>query len=263
MNHSKQSVAVAQRVCGEILTNARQLTRAHRLHSNELGNAIIRSEIVDGLDYLSYLGTMYAYFRGGMSYKLMSSGYMGNTAIVKTSLVRTDDPTYDSNSTFHVTTPFQAPVHEVMVPYYAQTRKVVCYEDLDLTASLKRLPALKVETGPEYTYDLYKGAKDDFSFGCLIGPNRFMYTYTRSFNWTSATLPEHYRTAIENSWRNTYTSHVICYAPTQAQDMAMCHKWIDKYLTGNQGKPLPPFQEWRDGFDPWYLGQATCPPTNP
>jgi hypothetical protein len=189
VNSNTTNIDVAKRVCGEQLTNARQLTRAHRLSGYVLAET--RTEIPSQIavapgvvtDYLTAFAQMYVYFKGGLSYKFINVAGDSYSGFVNTSLIRTypgdDKLPFDhigqANSTFHYTDTNINPIHEVMVPYYSKTSKALVSEKLENFSD--RIPSLLVTvTKPNTDMRLMRAGKDDFSFGCLVGVKPFRMT---------------------------------------------------------------------------------------
>lgn len=189
INSDTTNIDVAKRVCGEQLTNARQLTRAHRQSGYFLDE--VRTEIPSQIamstevvtDYLTALAQMYVYYRGGISYKLINTGGAFYSGFVNTSLIRTypgdDKLPFDyigqSNSTFHYTNTDINPIHEVMVPFYSKTSKVLVSESLENFSN--RIPSLLITVEkPDSQMRIVRAGKDDFSFGCLVGVKPFRMT---------------------------------------------------------------------------------------
>jgi len=191
VNSDTTNVNVAKRVCGEQLTNARQLTRAHRQYGplvqterTEISSQVfMTSDTIS--DYLTAFAQMYVYYKGGLSYKLVKTigDYKG---FVNTSLIRTYpgdsllpiDQIGQANSTFHYTDTSINPVHEVMVPFYSKTSKVLVNEILENYSD--RIPSLLITIQnagtPESRLTLMRAGKDDFTFGCLVGVKPYSMT---------------------------------------------------------------------------------------
>nr|QPZ88395.1 structural polyprotein [Soybean thrips picorna-like virus 11] len=255
----KQNIEVAQRVCGELLTNARLLTRAHRLLKPAVGKTTLLSEIRSDNDYLGYLGSMFAYFRGGLSYKLVAKT---PEAFKMTTALNRSLPTdpFPSNSTFHVTDAAQNFVHEVMLPYYAKTRKLVNNQNLSPLESRSRLAAVDVTTEGDAAYDIYRAGKDDFSMGCLIGPARYTYVYDTAnpgLPWTLATLPttpDDYQKNTIELWKQYWTQLVSPPNPAMAANVVAMTLEVNAFLLETYGVPggiLHPYLEYMDLWFKW------------
>lgn len=226
------TVEVAQRVCGEMAISLRPLTRAHRYYgtlrlsppqlsearlfpltsvvANGFYQGVEGNDIGECVDYLSRISDLYAYFKGGLSYKIFQ-GYTQSsttqefpnailprfTAEVKSVLTRRlmDGNHFDDNyiapdrAAFHITRTDLTNVHEVMVPFYSGTRKQPCNVPPTVNHNLVMpgvaLPeevvvAAYIDGGVfnEQTvmaaYSVYRAGKDDFTFGCLIGPPKIV-----------------------------------------------------------------------------------------
>lgn len=257
----KQNIEVAQRVCGELLTNARLLTRAHRKVKPAVGSTTILSEIKGESDYLGYLGSMFAYFRGGLSYKIVSTGEMKG-AMVTTQLNRSlpTDP-FQPQSSFHITCAPLNFVHEVMVPFYSKTRKLVNNQDMALTESRSRMAALDIIAEGDPTYDIYRAGKDDFSMGCLIGPARYTYVYQNAnpgMPWTYATLPTEgdydYQEGVAGFWKAYWLDVIKPPNPTMADNTAAMISEANAFLLNTYGVPggtLNPFHDFMGLWSEW------------
>lgn len=239
-NTSKSLIDVAQRVCGEMLKNLRPITRAHRFYgsipppisespdpgpsyaalTSFVGNGFALGTQVtslgDQVDYVSRLSDLYAYFKGGLSYKIEARNIIsvdkgakpenpvvGGMPMVTMSTHLTREPLkgqgflntslIPARAAFHVTRSDLAPFHECMIPFYSNTRKQVCNKPPTIQANVV-FPGLAVSQFSESSFTtikelklgearmvtgqatmglaFYRAAKDDFSFGCLIGnPN--------------------------------------------------------------------------------------------
>jgi hypothetical protein len=238
-NTPKSLIDVAQRVCGEMLKNLRPITRAHRLYGDVpppirqsddpiayaaltsfVGNGFALGTVVtsqgEQVDYISRLSDLYAYFKGGLSYKIQAStvvstenttnpeqNALGGIPSVTMATHLTREPLkgdgFRNNSfrparaAFHISRSDLTPFHECMVPFYSNTRTQVCNMPLSEHSNLI-FPGIavsqhsysaftnlqKFDTGvtrivtspATMGLDVYRAAKDDFSFGCLIGsPN--------------------------------------------------------------------------------------------
>lgn len=189
INSNTTNIDVAKRVCGEQLTNARQLTRAHRQSGYTVD--AVRNEIPSQIavapgvvtDYLTAFAQMFVYFKGGLSYKLVNVIGSQYSGFVNTSLIRTfpgddllpQDLIGQANSTFHYTDTDINPIHEVMVPYYSKTSKVLVSENLENFSD--RIPSLLITVSkPDIDMRVMRAGKDDFSFGCLVGVKPFRMT---------------------------------------------------------------------------------------
>jgi len=186
VNDKSLNVAVAQRVGGESVENLRPLTRAHRYTSTVETSDVILSHMsmIEG-DYLSYLSSMYAYWRGGISYKFV---FDGTADKIYTPFVSTIERLFSSfgpeetnsvNAVSHITFPAVTPIHEVQMPFLSATKRLLCNvnDGGSELYSTGFMPSLRI-TGPRAK--IYRGAKDDFSFGTLIGPTLLFYSLAPS-----------------------------------------------------------------------------------
>jgi hypothetical protein len=184
-NSGSTSLGVAQRVGGEILENLRPLTRAHReLAQSATSNSIFVSHILsDQMDYLSYLSSMYSYWRGGISYKF---SYEGGSADALTPMVTQLErafhefgvsPTFSQLGANHLTYPTVTPIHEVQLPFFSATKRLLCNSNDGESEfyATNYMPSIRY-IGPPAR--VYRAGKDDFSFGNLIGPTSLFLDIT-------------------------------------------------------------------------------------
>jgi hypothetical protein len=184
------------------MPNLRALTRAHRFYggvdakqayvpvTSFVGNGFAVGTNISNqglqFDYISRLSDMYAYFKGGLSYKILMEQPADNgvlfpgeiyTAITRRSVSGdhfNTNPLFGRGA-FHITRSDVTPVHEVMVSFYSNTRKQVCNMALQSWCNSKfpgvAMTGYQKINGKQVpaSYDIYRAAKDDFSFGCLIG----------------------------------------------------------------------------------------------
>jgi len=179
-------------VAGEMCTNLREATRAYRIHKtgikkiDQTTKQNICPNVIDWRTggYLTVCSYIYYFFRGGIGFKILDKAGTG----LKTYLSILDSETNvedDSNCPFHYTPP-NNPLHEVSVPFYSQTRRQVCSKvilkangeelfesHLDPELPYVRVKSLQDVEIADNTADLYVGAKDDLTFGFMIGPPVF------------------------------------------------------------------------------------------
>jgi hypothetical protein len=181
LNTKERNLDVLQRVCGEMLENLRPLCHAHRYNTPVVATDTILSHIVyNSLDYLSYFSSMYAYWRGGLSYKIIPRPDASTSDnIMTTRIERTSNNSRDQGiSQFgsqHVTFVNINPVHEIAVPFYSPTKRILCnVSDADHESRVSNyMPSVRYFGTNAY---VYRAGKDDFSFGTLIGPLDLIYT---------------------------------------------------------------------------------------
>lgn len=186
-NTPEHNQEVLQRVCGEQLLNIRPLTRAHRFAGtmSTADDRIIRSNIsVNDRDYLGFFSGMYVYFRGGISYKFVFNDEPDKRFSIRmethVSRVFAPNGTDRVSSTLpvrHVTFSDISPIHEVQVPFYAATRRLLCNfnDEGDPLIASNFMPSVYY-SGP--ISQKYRAGKDDFSFGCLVGPTNLIRFWT-------------------------------------------------------------------------------------
>jgi len=182
MNSPKSLLDATSTVGGEMVTNLRQATRAHRFIQqsnsttfpvfNELGNQGVS-------DYLSLCANIFTFYRGGLSYKIVPSTASDVRSVVKSSLARLTDagvPTQGATtyaSPTHLTFTDLNPFHEIQVPFYSASRRALCNQQmltLAPSAQTKIQPCVWVENASGVTLDVWRAGKDDLTFGFLIGP---------------------------------------------------------------------------------------------
>jgi len=128
---------------------------------------------------------MYAYWRGGISYKFV---FDGTADKIYTPFVSTIERLFSSfgpeetnsvNAVSHITFPAVTPIHEVQMPFLSATKRLLCNvnDGGSELYSTGFMPSLRI-TGPRAK--IYRGAKDDFSFGTLIGPTLLFYSLASS-----------------------------------------------------------------------------------
>jgi hypothetical protein len=152
----------------------RQATRAHRAFDRQItDNYLLDTNLVGGLGgYIGFCANMYAFYRGGLSYKLIpqSTDEVVRRRFVTTRLcqVYTNERVTDGpeHHTFTDVTPF----HEVQTPFYVTSRRGLCNNSfqLPLDATDTSLGVL-VRTDVPGGLKAYIGAKDDLTFGFLFG----------------------------------------------------------------------------------------------
>jgi hypothetical protein len=187
-NNIQDNLQATKTVAGEMCTNLREATRAYRIHKTGIQKIDtdlpynVCPNVIDFRSggYLTVCSYIYYFFRGGMGYKIVDKAGTG----LKTYLSILDAVTLLEDSTncpFHYTPP-NNPIHEVAVPFYSQTRRQVCSKlildivgkeyfnsNLDPELPYVRVKTLKGEEIADNSADLFVGAKDDLTFGFLIG----------------------------------------------------------------------------------------------
>lgn len=168
-------------VAGENCVNLRQATRAFRRHVDGLSVTTqgLTGLIPNVLDwrsggYLAVCSYIFYFFRGGLSTKIVDLTGKG----LRTWLGNRRDDIYIEgfgNAPFHFTPP-NNPIHEVTVPFYSTTRRQVCSKLIDSEQPTidPDMPIVAVQTlqGDEVSKTdviVFCGAKDDMTFGFLIG----------------------------------------------------------------------------------------------
>lgn len=172
-------------VGGEMAINMRQMTRAHRKFPNQVGNEyLINGNAIGGYDgYIGKMANIFAFYRGGLSFKLRPSlgTEITNDKFITTVLARTrgNAPIFGSNVE-HTTYPIINPFHEVQLPFYNNTRRGICNyapSNSGADSSTTIHPGVYIQTNVAQL-DMYVGGKDDLTFGYLIGCPIYSTTVT-------------------------------------------------------------------------------------
>lgn len=182
-NSMKDSMKATTVVGGENCINMREATRSFRYalkFSKVAGTPSFYFPNILSNDSRGYLGmcaNMYYFYRGGLSYKFISDTPQSLYSCLTVFPEHMENviETF-SNCPFHYT-PSDNTVHEISVPFYSETRRQVCNDsrgvntkgrlDLDVDRPfvlLQTANGADIEGGA-----LFIGAKDDLTFGFLIG----------------------------------------------------------------------------------------------
>lgn len=177
-NNTDDALKAITSVAGESITSLRALTRAHRWHTSGV-KAGLNSTLPNSKDggLIGLVSALYAFWRGGLSYKLVCK----DGTWVKASVVATDLEQAIRNSSVPVTAQAVAlnPIVEVQVPYYCSTRRMVTNEISETDDDRSRkLPMLLVDTDCT-KMETYWAGKDDFDMGFLVGPPLVYQTLTK------------------------------------------------------------------------------------
>lgn len=175
-NSPDTTLNAVQTVCGEIIVNTRALTRAHRPNAFNVTNTTIVTASVgeDTGGYIAKIANIFAFYRGGLSYKFRPFGAnFENTGYTMTALCRMFTPTdfLSLQPPTHITYHNLNPFHEVALPFYSNTRRALCNDSrmaTDVFQSTSRHPGIRV-TGTAPVYTTLVAGKDDFTCGMLIG----------------------------------------------------------------------------------------------
>lgn len=177
-NNSESLVKATTTVGGELVVNLRQATRSHRVARRDLQNGTLNTLVNSSFGgFVGFCASIFAFYRGGISFKLFPTVDANTRQRITTSLVRPDHDgdiplgEAPTDTLQHITYTDINPFHEVQVPYYAVSRRSVC--NLKLTEAQSQESAaygqvVRVETPAALT--VLVGAKDDLTFGGLIGP---------------------------------------------------------------------------------------------
>jgi hypothetical protein len=172
-NTSSNTITGTTLVGGEMIANLRQATRGHRLWNREIPNRFVLSTTPTGGlgGYVGLCANIFAFYRGGMSFKLVPNTSEITRKFVQTGLIRTiaglpNQFTGPSHLTYTDINPF----HEVQTPFYCTTRRGICNRlDDDVDANTDNSLGVYVITDSA-GLRAYVGGKDDLTFGFLIGP---------------------------------------------------------------------------------------------
>jgi len=169
---NSDEVNTTEYVCGEQLTSLRQLVKSHQFASGliEAINTFTPFCGASWRTYLSRFAPMYGYYRGGTSFKIVDNSGQFN---IITSQIQLDGE--EGIGARHITNTIINPFHEIQVPFYGTCRReITCGND----AVFGRPKAIVVfKDDPAEPLELYMAAKDDFSFGMLLGaPNVYKTT---------------------------------------------------------------------------------------
>jgi hypothetical protein len=162
---NSDQINTTEYVCGEQLTSLRQLVKSHQFATH------LPDEVTDlaqpcGASWDTYLGRfapMYGFYRGGMSYKVF---YVDSNINTITSQIHLDGER--GIGARHITKTVLNPFHEIQVPFYGTCRREITCRNIVTFG----IPTVTVVFSDEQTKpsELYLAAKDDFSFGMLLGP---------------------------------------------------------------------------------------------
>jgi hypothetical protein len=173
-NTSDNTLNSACLVGGEMITNLRQATRAHRAFDRQITDEyLLDTNLVGGIGgYIGFCANMFAFYRGGLSYKLIpqSTDATVRRRFITTRLCQiyanervTDGP---EHHTFTDVTPF----HEVQTPFYVTSRRGLCNNSFQLPVDATDTSlGVLVRTDVPGGLKAYVGAKDDLTFGFLFG----------------------------------------------------------------------------------------------
>nr|UWX36827.1 structural polyprotein [Hangzhou dicistrovirus 3]WAM46883.1 structural polyprotein [Hangzhou dicistrovirus 3] len=174
-NTQENSLNSACTVAGEMITSLRQAIKAHRRYKLEIKDkTLVNTNLIgDFGGYLGFCANIYAFYRGGLSMKIVPNTDDGFRRYVSTQIVRIgDDGTPISlDNPEHITYTDLTPFHEVQTPYYVVSRRGLCNKKDSSTnprTSTALSPGLYVSTDAA-SLRMYIGAKDDLTFGFLIG----------------------------------------------------------------------------------------------
>jgi hypothetical protein len=174
-NSSGNALDACQVVAGEMCFNLRQATRAHRLFPNQIGDkTLLNTNVIGGFGgFVGLSANIFAFYRGGLSYKLVPTSQYRQIDSIRTTITRTFNnkpASFDACS--HTTYPRLNPFHEVQVPFYSQTRRGLCNRKIaSMTAddATEIQPGVYVQVEPDNPLEVWVGGKDDLTFGYLIG----------------------------------------------------------------------------------------------
>lgn len=173
-NPTNLSAAVA--VGGERIHNLRALTRAHRgMHTSVNTNSMLNCNVGANLGgYLNKVSNLFTFYRGGLSFKFMPDTLdeVKTTGSCRTRLFSTNNGNTSKAQVPMEHTTFWTvnPVHEVMVPFYGYTRRMICnsaHIENPILASFRSV-SMHVDSSLSPMRALVAG-KDDLTMSYLIG----------------------------------------------------------------------------------------------
>jgi len=172
-NNSGMSPNVVMgKVAGERLVNLRPLLRCFRSLGNinvDREGQILSDRVAwERKDYVYILSFLYRFMRGGYRYKFFADDNVQGQ-IISTIVKNTYKDHASTTGPSHMTYNNLNPVHEIMIPYYSQFRKIPIYGshtygDANLIKGKIQTPIEKGIHG-----ELYRSGNDDLTYGWTIG----------------------------------------------------------------------------------------------
>jgi len=173
VNTSDNTIDSACLVGGEMVTNLRQATRSHRAFPLQVtDNYLLDTNLVGGLGgFVGFCCNIFAFYRGGVSYKLVPNTNEAVRRSVTTRLCQVYGDGYrQTEGPEHLTYTDLTPFHEVQVPFYITSRRGLCnYEAPTVYSATDVRLGMLVKTDAPAGMKAYVGAKDDLTFGFLFG----------------------------------------------------------------------------------------------
>lgn len=174
VNTASNTLDSACLVGGEMVTNLRQATRAHRAYPLQVTDEyLLNTNLVGALGgFVGYCANIFAFYRGGISYKLIPNAQDDGRKKVTTRLCQVyGDGFRQTDGPEHITYTDLTPFHEVQVPFYITSRRGLCnYKPLTVQNATNVRLGVLVRTDHPGGLQAYVGAKDDLTFGFLFGP---------------------------------------------------------------------------------------------
>lgn len=173
-NSQETTIDSTSTVAGEMLTNLRQAIKGHRRYELEVRDqTYLNTSISGGIGgYIGLCANIYSFYRGGMSYKIVPNASETDRKFVMTQVVRTEDGRPISvDNPEHLTYTDLNPFHEVQTAFYSASRRGICnFAAAQTGADLasRTIPGVLVRTDAS-SLRTYVGAKDDMTFGFLLG----------------------------------------------------------------------------------------------
>lgn len=173
VNSAQSTIDSACLVAGEMVTNLRQATRAHRRYELQIAdNFVLNTNLVGGIGgFIGFCANIFAFYRGGVSYKLIQNTADVSRRYVTTRLCQAyHSGLNQTNGPEHTTYTDITPFHEVQVPFYETSRRALCncIATTAYVATQVQLGVL-VRTDAPGGLTALVGGKDDLTFGFLIG----------------------------------------------------------------------------------------------
>jgi len=176
VNTSKNTIDSACLVGGEMITNLRQATRAHRRYDLQITDEyLLNTSPVGNIGgFIGFCTNLFAFYRGGLSYKLIpnTADQWLSRKFVTTRLCQVyADGTRQTDGPEHTTFTDLTPFHEVQVPFYITSRRGLCnYNAPSAVAATEVRLGVLVRTNSPGGLTALVGAKDDLTYGFLYGP---------------------------------------------------------------------------------------------
>jgi hypothetical protein len=173
VNTSQNTIDSACLVGGEMITNLRQATRSHRKYDLQItDNYLLNTSLVGNLGgFVGFCTNIFAFYRGGLSFKLIPNAADDSRRLVTTRLCQVYGDGYrQTDGPEHTTFTDLTPFHEVQVPFYVTSRRALCNREAPSAVSATDVQlGMLVKTDAPGGLTALVGGKDDLTFGFLFG----------------------------------------------------------------------------------------------